>query len=269
MTLGITFVFLMLIWCWRWRAKRRREVRTRGFWLVRLGRRLFGRKRDDWQPDLGYPRDSFDSPKIPPIEQDILSSQLAPPRPEVKERSTAKRDSVDDLISSYEDSPKPADGRRKKDNPRRLKGRIDRSSHSLYTGKHDRQEALQEDPPPLPTKLQFNSEGVIVNRFNMTHQGQKKAIRPTIDGDTGASSLGQPMPTYAAPPVAQRTVGLPSSGAVPQHPGGGRMPVMMTGNRQGPPYMLPQFHLPQTMVSQPMASYSNAPPHNPFRPRDH
>jgi hypothetical protein len=74
---------------WKWR-------------LVLFGERLFGHRRKGLQSELpvAYDPDSIDSSKIRPIDRDIKLRNLAPAKPEAKELSTKKRETMDDLISA-------------------------------------------------------------------------------------------------------------------------------------------------------------------------
>ena len=159
MVLGCAFILLMLIWCWRRRARNYRVMKTKSFaegkhlngvhgWLVRLGLRLFREERDAIHSDP-YDRDSLNSLKIDPIEDDILLKKLAPKKSEKKARPTNERDSVDELIAVYAQSHKPstssADRHRKNENPRLMKSRIDRDSRSLYRGDRDSRSLYRRD----------------------------------------------------------------------------------------------------------------------------
>ena len=292
MTLGVAFIILVLIWCWRRWARKHREKKTKTFareknldgvhgWLVRLGQRLFRGKRKDL-----YSPESLHSPKIRPIGEDLVSRRLAPPKSKVKELSTTKQDSMDDFISSNVHSPtssvSSSGRRRNNENPRRLKGRIDRNSHSLFSGEQrstpDRREALRRDPvPTFSREYPLNSGGMPIG-FNVTDpQAYVRAVRPTIVGDTGVSYSNHQSTLSRFPavyPSVARPIG-PAPGAVQRHPGEYRMPITVTSNGRGP-YTLPPvqmmqpFQVPQPslMVSQPMdASYSNVSPRNPFRNR--
>jgi hypothetical protein len=104
---------------------------------------------------------------------------------------------------------------------------------------------------------------VLVNRFNLMNKGHKKVPRPTIDGESGASSLGHPIPTYyaAPPPTAARPIGAPYSGAAPAP----------RRHHMQDRYMLPPVSqtMPQFHSTHMVGPYPNAPPQNLFRPGGH
>jgi hypothetical protein len=307
MTLGCAFILIVLLWFWRRRARRHREKKTKTFareknldgvhgWFVRLGQRLFRNKRNDLPPELPvkYARDSLHSPRIQPIEHDMLLRKLAPPKSETGARSVGKRDSIDDLLSAYGHSVasratsySSADTRRRHEDLGRSRSRIDQDSQSLYsavTGRQrwtpDPRQFQQKDPvtvrgsigssvfvPTLPPKPPMKTEDV--HPIILTDaQAYMQAVRPTTSGDTGFSSYPQvtpspiPIPTYVTGPNFSRPIAPTSSGAVPLLSGGNRPPIpeTLTGNRG--PYMTTSG---ANRVSQP--PYLAISAHNPFRNR--
>ena len=247
MTLGCAFILLILLWFWRRRARKHREKKTQTFareknldgvhgWLVRLGQRLFRSKRNlQSNLPMTYDHDSPHSPKIRPIEHDILLKKLAPPRSERNARSE-KRDSMDDFLDAYEhsiasqSSISSVDSRRQSEISRRVKGRIDRNLYSEVTGRQrsipDPRESLYRDPvtvrdsigssvfvPSLPKKYPTNRD-VDINyhngyqpqldrqisstsdRYNLTDaQAYMQSVRPMVSGETGVSSRSQATPS--------------------------------------------------------------------------
>jgi hypothetical protein len=282
MTLGCAFILIVLIWCWRRKTRKHREKKTNSFarakdldggWLSRWGQRLFRNKREI---PLTYGRSSLYSPKIHPIEDDMMLRKLAPPTPAAKKLSTKKRNSMDELISAYEHSPTPSISsvdRVSRSRSRWLRRRIDRYSHALYSGKQRSGRDRREQNVPVPVlskKALWNSEGVLVNRFNVLNQASMRAVRPGVSPQSTPSRF--PKQTYIAPPSFAREIHVEpkSSGAVTHYTGGTRMPAIHTGNDQGPYPLLPVPTLQQFHERQPLymgTDYSTALPHNPFRNR--
>jgi hypothetical protein len=254
MALGSVFILVLLLWFWRKRARRHREKKTKTFareknldgvhgWFVRLGQRLFRNKRNDLPPELPvkYARDSLHSPRIQPIEQDMILRKLAPSNSEPRGRS-AKRDSIDDLLSAYDHSVasrstscSSVDIGYRDECLGRSRSRVDRDSQSLYPASHrwipDPRRFWQRDPitvnnsigssvfvPTLPLNPPMN-RGVPVDFNYKTSSGGPnpinlidahacmQALRPTISREVGFTSHHQvtphsiPIPTYAIAPA--------------------------------------------------------------------
>jgi hypothetical protein len=284
MTLGCAFIFVAILWCWRRRARKQREKRTKTFarvkklddpqqgwrWrLVRFGERLFGHRRKGPQSELpvAYDRDSIYSSKIRPIDHDIKLRNLAPAKPEAKELSTKKRETMDDLISAYaysvqsRDSHAPSalpslDGRRKDEYTRGLKARIEQDSRSLYsevTG-HQRltpepRQPLKKDPvsmrrsigssvfvPALAKKSATTREGVLVDLDSHSdYQGAEAAPLPmSLAGNRSNLTDAQAYMMAVRPTV--------------------RAAPVVSSRSQSPP--LPPFHPIPTFTAAPVGTNS-------------
>jgi len=285
MTLGCAFILLVLLWFWRRRARKHREKKTQTFareknldgvhgWLVRLGKRLFRNKRNPQSNlPMTYAHDSPLSPKIQPIERDILLKKLAPPRSEGKARSekgkarSEKRDSMDDFLDAYEHSidsrtsyVSSVNSRRQSDIPRRFKGRIDRNLYSEVTGRQrstpDPRESLYRDPvtardsigssvfvPSLPKKYPMNREGVPVY-----HTGYQPQLDRQISSTSNRFNLTdaqaymqsvRPM-VSGETGVSSRSQATPSSFPIPTYTTAPTFPRQI-----GPMFSVPQVnHIP-------------------------
>jgi len=239
MALGCAFIFMMILWCWRRKARKQREKRTKEFarvkkldgpqkgwkWrLVRFGEKLFGHKKSKLQHELPVSYNHHDTalsrPQSRISDYDIKLRNFPHPISDKKDISSfkspseshRKRETMDDILSAYEYSVRSEarfgpsilpslDERRKDDYTRRLKARVEQSSHSLYSEVTGNQRMTPEPRQPVKKDPVSSRASIgtsifvpaLAKKLTKRNEKAKNVLVDLDDSDDHHKEISQPL----------------------------------------------------------------------------